>query len=105
LNLLHFYLIRDNIHLNQIIMNLYVSNLMPHVTEADLNKLFSAFGQVTSCKVIMDKFTGISRNFGFVEMPQQAEASRAINELESKNSDGTFVTVKEARPRSDGRAF
>lgn len=81
-------------------MNLYVSNLMSSITDEDLKKLFSAYGQVASAKVITDKYTGVSRGFGFVVMPQQVEADKAVRELEGKNVEGRSISVAEARQRT-----
>ncbi|HEY0611095.1 MAG TPA: RNA-binding protein [Chitinophaga sp.] len=81
-------------------MNLYVSNLMSHVTENDLKQLFSTYGQVSSVKVISDRYTGVSRGFGFVTMPQQAEADKAIKELDGRNVEGRRIGVAEAKQRS-----
>jgi len=84
-------------------MNLYVGNLSHEVTEDDLQKAFGAFGQVTSAKVITDKFSGQSRGFGFVEMPAKAEAQSAIDGLNGKDLKGRSLNVGEARPRPEGR--
>jgi RNA recognition motif-containing protein len=84
-------------------MNIYVSNLSSEVTEEDLQQAFNAFGKVTSAKIISDKFTGISRGFGFVEMPIKAEANSAISGLNGKELKGLTLKVNEARPRSEGR--
>jgi cold-inducible RNA-binding protein len=81
-------------------MNLYVSNLMSQVTDQDLMKLFSTYGQVSSVKVITDRNTGVSRGFGFVVMPQQTEADKAIRELDGKNVEGRSISVAEARQRT-----
>ena len=62
-------------------------------------------GKITSCKLILDKNTGMSRSFAFVEMPQQAEANKAMTELVCRNTDGTCIIVGKAKPRSAGRAF
>ena len=67
-------------------MNLYVSNLMSQVTDQDLMKLFSTYGQVSSVKVITDRNTGVSRGFGFVVMPQQTEADKAIDVFHMRKS-------------------
>jgi RNA recognition motif-containing protein len=81
-------------------MNLYVSNLMSHVTENDLKQLFAAYGHVSSVKVISDRYTGVSRGFGFVTMPQQGEADKAIKELDGRNVEGRRIAVAEAKQRS-----
>jgi RNA recognition motif-containing protein len=82
-------------------MNIYVSNLGFNVQDADLKELFAAYGDVTSAKVIMDKISNQSRGFGFVEMPDDASAKRAIDELNGTSVDGRSVKVVEARPRED----
>jgi RNA recognition motif-containing protein len=84
-------------------MNIYVGNLSREVTEEDLRQAFEAFGQVTSSKIITDKFSGESRGFGFVEMPAKAEGQSAINGLNGKELKGRTLKVNEARPRSEGR--
>jgi len=80
---------------------LYVGNLSFNTMEDDLNRLFATCGTVTSCNLITDKFTGKSRGFGFVEMASQAEATKAIAELNGKDCDGRALTVNEARPREE----
>ena len=82
-------------------MKLYVGNLSFNTTEEGLQRLFEQVGTVTSCNVIMDKFTNKSRGFGFVEMASQEEASKAIEEFNGKDLDGRALTVNEARPRED----
>ena len=84
-------------------MNLYVSNLGFQVNDDDLMKLFSQYGQVSSAKVILDRETGRSRGFGFVEMASDEEARKAIKELEGKPVEGRSLSVSEARPKSDSR--
>lgn len=84
-------------------MNIYVGNLDHDVTDEDLQKAFEAFGQVSSAKVIKDKFTSQSRGFGFVEMPEKSEAQAAISGLNEKDLKGRTLKVNEARPRSDDR--
>ena len=84
-------------------MNIYVGNLSMEVTDDDLQDLFSEYGTVRSVKVIRDLFSGESRGFGFVEMPAQAEAQKAIDELNTKDLKGKKITVNEARPRRDSR--
>lgn len=80
---------------------LYVGNLSFGTTEGDLNKLFASCGTVTSCSMIIDKFTGKSRGFAFVEMSSPSEAAKAISELHGKEFDGRALTVNEAKPRED----
>jgi len=84
-------------------MNIYVGNLSRDITEEDLRKTFEAFGQVASVTIIKDKFSGESRGFGFVEMPDKAEAQAAINGLNGKELKGRTLNINEARPRSEGR--
>jgi RNA recognition motif-containing protein len=84
-------------------MNIYVGNLLREATEDDLRQAFEAFGQVTSVKIIMDKYTGDSRGFGFVEMPNHQEANSAISGLDGKDLKGRTLKVNEARPRDDRR--
>lgn len=84
-------------------MNLYVSNLGFHVSDDDLMNLFSAYGNVSSAKVITDRETGKSRGFGFVEMPVDEEAKKAMQGLEGKEVEGRNISVSVARPKSDNR--
>ena len=84
-------------------MNIYVGNLPREATEEDLREAFAAFGQVTSAKIITDKFSGESRGFGFVEMPANAEGQAAIAGMNGKELKGRTLTVSEARPRAEGR--
>lgn len=81
-------------------MNMYVSNLSFQVTEEELRSLFDKFGEVTSAKVIMDKGTGRSRGFAFVEMADKA-GEEAIKELDGKNLDGRAISVSKAKPKSE----
>ena len=71
-------------------MNIYVGNLSSDATEDDLKKLFEEFGQVESANIIKDKFSGESRGFGFVEMPNKAEADEAIKQADGKEINGTW---------------
>ncbi|MGB8951569.1 MAG: RNA-binding protein [Candidatus Aminicenantales bacterium] len=82
-------------------MNIYVGNLSRDVSEADLKELFQAFGEVASASVIKDKFSGESRGFGFVEMPNKEEADKALSSLNGKEIKGRNITANEARPRTD----
>ena len=84
-------------------MNIYVGNLSHEVTEEDLRQAFETFGEVTSAKIITDKFSGVSRGFGFVEMPTKAEAQAAITGLNGTELKGQTLTVNEARPRTESR--
>jgi RNA recognition motif-containing protein len=84
-------------------MNIYVGNLPREATEGDLREAFEAFGEVTSAKIITDKFTGDSRGFGFVEMSNSTEAQAAISGLDGKDLKGSTLKVNEARPRRDDR--
>ena len=82
-------------------MNIYVGNLSYSSTSNSLEEIFSAFGEVSSAKVISDRDTGRSKGFGFVEMPNSNEAQAAIDELNNKDIDGRKLRVNEARPRED----
>lgn len=84
-------------------MNIYIGNLSAEVTDEELNNLFAEYGKVSSAKVIRDMFSQESRGFGFVEMPAQAEAQKAIDELNTKEVKGKKLVVNEARPRRDHR--
>src|SRR5262245_29866229 len=81
---------------------LYVCNLGYGVTDADLLKLFEPFGEVRSAQVIMDRDTGRSKGFAFVEMGSDAAAQAAIQGLNGKEVDGRALTVNEARPKESG---
>jgi RNA recognition motif-containing protein len=81
---------------------LYVGNLSYEVTDSDLEQLFAAHGTVQSAQVIMDRDTGRSKGFGFVEMSNDQEAQAAIAALNGKESGGRSLTVNEARPREGG---
>ena len=80
-------------------MNMYVSNLSFQTTDEDLRKLFSAFGKVSSAKVITDRDTGRSRGFGFVEMESDSEAQEAIKNLNMKEIGGRAMNVSVARDK------
>ncbi len=83
-------------------MNIYVGNLSSDVTEDDLRQAFQGFGQVESVNIIKDRFSGMSKGFGFVEMPVKAEAEAAIAGLNGKEMKGRGINVNEARPRPEG---
>jgi RNA recognition motif-containing protein len=80
---------------------LYVGNLGYNVTNSDLEKIFEPHGTVQSAQVIMDRDTGRSKGFGFVEMGTDQEAQAAIAAVNGKEVDGRSLTVNEARPRED----
>jgi RNA recognition motif-containing protein len=82
-------------------MNIYAGNLPWSLSEEDLREAFEAFGEVVSVKIIQDKFTGRSRGFGFVEMPNQEEGESAISALNGKDLKGREIVVNQARPRRD----
>ena len=82
-------------------MNIYVANLNYSVSTEQLQKLFEGFGEVTSSKIILDRETGRSRGFGFVEMPNEAEAITAIEKTNQTEHSGKVITVTEARPKAE----
>ena len=85
-------------------MNIYVGNLSWDMTEDDLRDAFKAYGEVSSATIIIDKFSGNSRGFAFVEMSDQNEAQAAIDGLNSQELQGRAIIVNEARPREDRRS-
>jgi len=82
-------------------VNIYVGNLSFTTAESDIKEAFQAFGEVSSCNIIKDKFSGESRGFGFVEMPNKDEAEKAISMLNGKDLKGRALKVNEAKPRTD----
>ncbi len=82
-------------------MNIFVSNLNFKVKSEDLKTLFSNYGEVVSSKVITDKFSGKSRGFGFVEMKNDDDGQKAINELNQKEFEGRNISVSVAKPRTE----
>ncbi len=82
-------------------MNIYVGNLAYDATDGMIREAFESFGQVTSARVIKDKYTGQSRGFGFVEMAMESQAQTAIRSLNGKDVQGKEISVSEARPRRD----
>jgi RNA recognition motif-containing protein len=80
-------------------MNMYIGNLAHDVTEDDLRNAFSEFGEVASVKIIMDKFSGRSKGFGFVEMPSNSEADQAIKALNGKAFNGRSIKVNQAEAK------
>ena len=82
-------------------MKIYVGNLAYGVTDGDSNTAFSAFGNVESAAIIADKFSGESKGFGFVEMPNNSEADAAIKALNGSGLKGRNMKVNQAQPKSD----
>jgi RNA recognition motif-containing protein len=83
-------------------ISIYVGNLSFNSDEGELRGLFETYGEVESAKIIMDQFTGRSRGFGFVQMPNREDGLRAIEELDSKDFNGRSLKVNEARPKNSG---
>jgi len=84
-------------------MNIFVGNITYASTEDAIRGLFEPHGEVTSVRLITDRETGRSRGFGFVEMPNDAEAQAAIEGLNGTELDGRKMTVNQARPKQEGR--
>ena len=82
-------------------MNIYVGNLPYSVTDDDLRTTFTEFGEVSSAKIIMDRYSGRSKGFGFVEMDKDAEAEEAIKSLDNSEMQGRNLRVNQAKPRTD----
>lgn len=82
-------------------MNIFVAKLNFDTQESDLQDAFAEYGEIDSVKIIMDKFTGRSKGFGFVEMPNDDEARNAIEGLNDTEVDGRTIVVKKAQPRED----
>ena len=82
-------------------MNIYVGNLPFELTDESLEAAFTEYGEVSSARVIIDRFSGRSRGFGFVEMSNDDEGKAAIEDLNGKDFQGRTLTVNEARPRVD----
>jgi RNA recognition motif-containing protein len=83
-------------------MNIFVGSLPYSIEEADLRGFFEDYGTVDSVKIIMDKFTGRSKGFGFVEMPDDAEAQKAIEELNGGTVEGRTIVVNKSEPKPEG---
>ena len=83
-------------------MNIFVGSLPFSIEEADLRESFEAYGTVDSVKIITDKFTGRSKGFGFVEMENDAEAEKAIQELNGASVDGRTIVVNKSEPKPEG---
>jgi RNA recognition motif-containing protein len=82
-------------------MNIYISNLSYDVNDGDLKELFEEYGTVSSAKVITDRMSGRSRGFGFVEMEDNAQAQKAIDELNQCEYDGKVISVNVAKPKTE----
>lgn len=82
-------------------MNIYVGNLPYSVTDDDLRSAFAEFGDVATAKIIMDRYSGRSKGFGFVEMDNDSEAEEAIKSLDSTDMQGRTLRVNQAKPRVD----
>jgi len=82
-------------------LNIYVGNLPFDTSDADMEELFAPFGEVARTHIITDRETGRSRGFGFVEMTNDEEGKKAIEELNGKDFGGRVLTVNEARPREE----
>ncbi|HNW16259.1 MAG TPA: RNA-binding protein [bacterium] len=82
-------------------MNIYVGNLAYNLSEDELKAAFEAFGKVESARFVTDRDTGRSKGFGFVEMPNKDEATKAINALNGTELQGRTLTANEARPREE----
>ena len=83
-------------------MNIYVGNLSYQATEDDLRQAFEEYGEVASATIIKDKYSGESRGFGFVEMPEKSQAEAAIAGLNGNDLKGRAINVNEARPKTEG---
>jgi RNA recognition motif-containing protein len=83
-------------------MNIYAGNLSWNLKDQDLSNLFAQHGEVSSAKIVTDKFTGRSKGFGFVEMPNDDQANAAIAALNGTEVDGRSIVVNESRPKPEG---
>lgn len=83
-------------------MNIFVGSLPWSIEEADLRESFEAYGAVESVKIITDKFTGRSKGFGFVEMPNDEEGQKAIEELNGATVEGRAIVVNKSEPKPEG---
>jgi RNA recognition motif-containing protein len=86
-------------------MNIYVGSLHFKMSEAELKEVFEEYGEVTSAKIIFDKYSGKSKGFGFVEMPNDAEAKKAIEELNGAEVSGRNIIVNESIERPERKNF
>ena len=85
-------------------MNIFVAKLNFKTKREDLEKAFAAYGQVTSAKIVRDRDTGRSKGYGFIEMPNNDEANKAIDGLNNTQLDGREIVVKPANPKPAGEA-
>lgn len=85
-------------------MKLLVRNLSRHTAENDLREMFEFFGKVQSCNLVMDKETGESKGFGFIEMPKHGQAKIAMKSLNGKEVDGSKIRVKYSEPKPQASA-
>ncbi len=90
-------------HVKESLMNMYIGNLAYNVTEEDLNEAFSEFGNVESVNIIKDRFSGQSKGFGFVDMPDNSEADKAIKALNGKDFKGRDIKVNQANQKPKGK--
>ena len=86
-------------------MNIYVGNLSRQAVETDLRTLFSDFGEIKSIRIIKDNITGESRGFAFVEMSDEAGATRAINELNAREFQNRTLKINEAKPKNTAKVY
>ena len=82
-------------------MNIYVGNLPYNISEDELKDVFNEFGEIESVNIITDRFSGQSKGFGFVEMPNNSEADQAIKALNGTDMKGREIKVNQAKPRSE----
>lgn len=83
-------------------MNIFIAGLSYNINDADLGDLFGEYGEIASARVIMDRETGRSKGYGFVEMNDEAAGQKAIDELNGAEYDGRTISVSVARPRTEG---
>jgi RNA recognition motif-containing protein len=93
---------RHSLFLKNHKMNIYVGNISWSLRDQDLANLFTPFGEVSSAKIVMDKFTQRSKGFGFVEMPNDEQAQQAIAQLNGSEVDGRTLVVNESHPKEGG---
>ena len=84
-------------------MDIYVGNLPPGVSEEELREMFSGFGDVASVNLVMDRFSGQSKGFGFIEMPNNSEADQVIKTLNKSMLQGKVIKVNQVQPQNKGK--